>query len=51
VQEKVEVTYDTISYPIRTERALTNVRLRTVVTSANSFGVPAYGAVSTAGGH
>jgi hypothetical protein len=51
VQEKVEVTYDTIAYPIRTERPLTSVRLRTVVTSANSFGVPTDGAMSTAGGH
>ncbi len=41
VVEEIEVSYDTLSYPIRMSRQLTNFFMRTVVTALDTFGVKA----------
>ena len=39
ISEKIEVTYDTLAYPIHLTKDLTNIEKNTVVTESHEFGV------------
>jgi hypothetical protein len=37
VQEKIEIAFDSVAYPVRLQREFTNVSYRTIVTARDSF--------------